>query len=77
MAASHPKLTFEQHDATIVAAKRSMDMDKAMRKRRRQETPEEREQRLLREAQLKRAEATANEVAIDRMVRANIEQYGP
>jgi hypothetical protein len=31
----------------------------------------------LRDAQLKRDEIAANEVAIDRMIRRNIEQHGP
>lgn len=44
---------------------------------RRLERPEERHQRLAREAQAKKDEAAANEAAIDRMIRHNIEQYGP
>jgi hypothetical protein len=36
-----------------------------------------RTERLAREAQVKRDEAAANDAAIDRMIRRNIEQYGP
>jgi hypothetical protein len=31
----------------------------------------------MRDAQVKRDEVAANEAAIDRMIRRNIEQYGP
>ena len=48
-----------------------------MRKLRSLETSEEREQRLLKEAQLKRDAAAAEESAIERMVRQNIKQFGP
>ena len=48
-----------------------------MRKERLLETPEERKQRLLREAQAKRDEVAADDAAVDRMIRQNIEQYGP
>jgi hypothetical protein len=41
------------------------------------ESLEERHQRLIRDAEAKRDEAAANEAAIDRMIRRNIEQYGP
>ena len=41
------------------------------------ETPEERKHRLLREAQVKRDEVVAEDAAVDRMIRQNIEQYGP
>jgi len=47
------------------------------RKPRRVETPEERKQRLMTEADFKRNEAAADEAAVDRMIRRNIEQYGP
>ena len=60
-----------------MGAERSTGMDTANQKQRRLETPGERDQRSAREAQIKRAEATANEAAIDRMIRRNIEQYGP
>ena len=60
-----------------MAAKRSTGMDTAMQKLRRTETPEEREHRLVREAPVKRVDAAANEAEIDRMIRRNIEQYGP
>lgn len=48
-----------------------------MQKQRKAETSQERSERLLRDAQIKREEAAANEAAIDRMIRRNIEQYGP
>lgn len=48
-----------------------------MQRNRRLENPEDRSQRLVREAQAKRDEAAANEAAIDRMIRRNIEQFGP
>lgn len=48
-----------------------------MQKHRRLETSEERAQRLLVEAQMKKDGAEANDAAIDRMIRRNIEQYGP
>ena len=41
------------------------------------ETPEDRQQRRLREARTKSDDAAAEEVAIDRMIKRNIEQYGP
>jgi hypothetical protein len=48
-----------------------------MRHQRKTETPEERSQRLVREAQMKKDEAAANEAAIDRLIRQNIAQFGP
>lgn len=48
-----------------------------VRKQRALETPEEREQRLLKDAQAKKDEAAADEAAVDRMIRQNIERYGP
>lgn len=48
-----------------------------MRHQRKTETPEERNLRLVREAQMKKDEAAANEAAIDRLIRQNIAQYGP
>ncbi len=48
-----------------------------MRKRREQETAEERDERLNREAQRKIDEAAAAEDAVDRMIRWNIRQFGP
>jgi hypothetical protein len=48
-----------------------------MQRYRRLETSEERNQRVIRDAQMKRDEAAANEDAIDRMIKRNIEQYGP
>ena len=48
-----------------------------MRKLRAVESVQEREQRLLREAQMKRDAAEANDAAVDRMIRNNIAQYGP
>lgn len=46
-------------------------------KQRKLETSEERAERLHLEAQMKKDEAKANYAAIDRMIRRNIEQYGP
>ena len=40
-------------------------------------TSEERLQRLARQAQTKKEEVAAEEAAVDRMVRRNIEQFGP
>ena len=77
MAAFHPLRTLERRDATIMAAKRSLGMDEKMQKPRRSETPAEREQRFVREAQLKRTQMAANEADIDRMIRRNIAEYGP
>jgi hypothetical protein len=48
-----------------------------MQRYRKLENQEERNQRLVRDAQVKRDEVAANEAAIDRMIRRNIEQYGP
>jgi hypothetical protein len=48
-----------------------------MRKQREIESAEERSQRLVRETQLKRDAAAANEAAVDRMIRQNIQQFGP
>lgn len=48
-----------------------------MRTQRKTETPEERQQRLLQEVQAKRADAKADEAAVDRMIRENIAQFGP
>lgn len=48
-----------------------------MRQPRHAENTEEREQRLRREAQMKTDKVAANEAVIDRIIRRNIEQYGP
>lgn len=48
-----------------------------MRSQRKVETPEERNTRLSRETQMKKDEATANEAAVDRLIRQNIAQFGP
>jgi len=48
-----------------------------MQRYRRIESHEERNQRLVRDAEAKKDEAAANEAAIDRMIRRNIEQFGP
>lgn len=48
-----------------------------MQRYRRLESHEARNQRLLLDAQVKKDEAAANEAAIDRMIKRNIEQYGP
>jgi hypothetical protein len=50
---------------------------KKMQRQRRLETPEDRDQRIERDAQMKKDETAANEAAIDRMIRRNIEQHGP
>ncbi|HEX3421796.1 MAG TPA: hypothetical protein VHS33_00130 [Sphingomicrobium sp.] len=68
---------FEASDATIPVEKRSTGVEDLMQRNRRLESPDERSQRLDREAQNKRDESVANEAAIDRMIRRNIEQYGP
>ena len=52
-------------------------MDMEIQKPRRVESPDEKRVRLARDAQAKRAEAAANEADIDRMIRRNIEQFGP
>lgn len=48
-----------------------------MRSQRKIETPEDRNQRLLREAQTRKENVVADEAAVDRMITRNIEQYGP
>ena len=48
-----------------------------MRKLRKVSNPAERNERLVREAQTKKDGAAADEIAVDRMVRRNIEQFGP
>ena len=47
-----------------------------MRKQRTVESPADRQQRLIRETQLKRDKIAAGDAAVDRMIRRNIEQYG-
>jgi hypothetical protein len=48
-----------------------------MRKQRKLETSEERHDRLVRETQMKKDGAAADEISVDRMIRRNIEQFGP
>jgi hypothetical protein len=48
-----------------------------MRTRRPAETSDERRQIQRRQAQLKRIDAEASEAAVDRMIRRNIEEFGP
>ena len=48
-----------------------------MRSQRKVETPDQRSHRLLLAAQTRRAEAAADDAAVDRMIRRNIEQFGP
>ena len=48
-----------------------------MRKPRTLETPEDRSQRVVREAKVKRDEVAAEEAAVDQMIGRNIEHYGP
>ena len=45
-------------------------------RQRKMETPEERNERVTREVQIKKDEAAAEEAAVDRMIRHNIAQYG-
>ena len=52
-------------------------MDTTTKKPRKLETAEERDQRYARETQLKKAQAAAEDAAIDRMIRSNIPQFGP
>ena len=47
-----------------------------MRKPRKLEAPNERTERLLMEAQSKKQAMAADDAAVDRMIRRNIEQYG-
>jgi hypothetical protein len=54
-----------------------MSVAGVVRKQRALESPEERKQRLLKEAQAKKDEAAADEAAVDRRIRQNIERYGP
>ena len=63
--------------ASIVLAKRSKGLEDMMRTQRKTETPEERKERLLQEVQTKKADAIADEAAVDRMIRQNIAQFGP
>ena len=65
------------NDASIVLAKRSTRVEDMMRTQRKTETPEERKDRLFREVQTKKADAIADEAAVDRMIRQNIAQFGP
>ena len=53
------------------------NVEDKMRTQRKTETPEERKERLLREVQTKKADAIADEAAVDRMIRQNIAQFGP
>ena len=48
-----------------------------MRLRRKVENSEEHSQRLMREAQTKKDQNTANDAAIDQKIRQNIDRYGP
>jgi len=48
-----------------------------MRKQRKVETSDERAERLVREAQVKRDAAAEEDTAVERMIRRNIEQHGP
>jgi len=47
-----------------------------MRKQRKLEAPEERTERLLTEAESKRKAMEADDAAVERMIRRNIEQFG-
>ena len=48
-----------------------------MRRSQKPESDEERVVRQIREGQLKRASAVAEEAAVDRMIRQNIAKFGP
>jgi flagellar biosynthesis chaperone FliJ len=48
-----------------------------MRTQRKVETPEEREARMIREAQTRRERIAADDAAVERMIRLNIQQFGP
>jgi hypothetical protein len=48
-----------------------------MRQGRKFESPEERWQRLLRKAKRKKVLVAMDDATVDRMIRENIEQYGP
>ncbi len=48
-----------------------------MRTRRPAEMSDERSQKLRQQAQLKRIATEASEAAVDRMIRRNIEEFGP
>jgi hypothetical protein len=57
-------------------AVRSGGVEVAMRRQHELETDEERDLRLEKEAQTKRENVAADDAAIDRMIKRNIEQYG-
>ena len=67
---------FGQLIATNMTAKGLPGMD-TTKKQRKLESADEREQRIAREAQLRKAQSAAEEAAIDRMIRSNIRQFGP
>jgi hypothetical protein len=48
-----------------------------MRKCRKLESVDERSERLLQEARMKKNAALAEDAAVDRMIRLNIQQFGP
>jgi hypothetical protein len=48
-----------------------------MRRPRKVECPEDRKRRLARDSEMKKDDAVANEAAMDRMIKLNIEQNGP
>lgn len=60
-----------------MATKRFIAVEKATQSRRKLQTPEERAARLALEAQAKRDRVAADDAAVDRMIRRNIELYGP
>jgi hypothetical protein len=63
--------------ASIVRAKRSTLFGGTMPNQRKTETPDERKQRLVQQMQDKKAVAMADDAAVDRMIRQNVERYGP
>jgi hypothetical protein len=48
-----------------------------MKMYRKSESPDERKERLAREAHAKKADAALNEAKIDRMIERNVEEFGP
>lgn len=61
----------------VERVERFSPMDEKTRMPRTVETPEEREERLQREAKMKRANAAAEDKEMDAMVKRSIERHGP
>ena len=64
-------------DATYWGRETFCGEEVAMERLRKAESPDQRHQRLQRDAKIKRDQAAANEAAVDRMIRRNIEEFGP